>query len=216
MKSTYFVDITGFSRPGVASEPVRYTLEPADKSISKNDLQFEEYCRYVDSAMSKNGYLKADSTDDANVAVYFYYGIGNPKEHQYSFSLPTLAQTGVSLPVREDTLTHTAVEEAGTAAPRHEITRYQQLQENNATYYRYLALSAIDLQKYKDDGQIVELWRMEASSAGSSSDLRVVVPILVAASAKYIGKDTGRAISIVVKDDDPEVTEIRSHNLIEY
>jgi hypothetical protein len=219
MKSTYYVDVTGFSKSDFGSEPVRYALAPADKHIGGNDLQFEEYCRYVDSALIKNGYLKAESFDDATVAIFFYYGIGNPEEHQYSYSLPLSEQTGVSSPSIEDT--HNCSDDCGnskgTAAhtAEYEIARYQQLQENNATYYRYLSLSAIDLQKYREDQQVIELWRMEVSSTGSSSDLRVVVPVMVAASAKYIGKNTGKAISISVKDDDPAVIEMRSHNLVE-
>ena len=219
MKSTYYVDLTGFSRSDLTSGPVRYTLAPADKNVSRNDLQFEEFCKYVDSAMIKNGYLKAESIDDATVVIFFYYGIGNPKEHQYSYSSSMFEQTAVSSSSTEDATNSS--EDSGTSqgtathTPQHGITRYQQMQENNINYYRYLSLSAIDLQKYKEDQQITELWRLEVSSTGSSSDLRIVVPVMVAASEKYIGKSTGKAISISVKDDDPAVIEMRSQNLVE-
>jgi len=219
IKSTYYVDVNGFSRSNVTSQTVRYMLAPADKNISRNDLQFEEYCRYVDSAMIKNGYVKADSLEDATIVVFFYYGIGNPEEHQYSYFLPMGEQTGVSPSRTEDAIT--GVDDNGTSqetaahVPQYGITRYQQRQESNAAYYRYLSLSAIDLQKFRDDQHISELWRMEVSSTGSSSDLRVVVPVMVAASAKYIGKNTGTAISISLNDDDPAVIEMRSHNIVE-
>ena len=217
IKPIYDVEVSGFSRSDLPGEAVRYALEPADKSISRNDLQFEEYCRYVDSVLTKNGYVKVESIDDATIVVFFSYGIGNPQEHQYSYSLPMSGQTGISSSSTEGTTdSHGNWDtDEGTAVypPPHRLRGYQQVHEKDGTYHRYFLLSAIDFQKYKEDQQINELWRIEASSTGYSSDLRVVIPVMVAASAQYMGKNTGKAISISLKDDDPAVMEMRSQNL---
>jgi hypothetical protein len=53
---------------------------------------------------------------------------------------------------------------------------------------------------------------MEVFSIGSSLDLRSVFPIMIAASESYFGRNTGKAIIRTMKDEDPEVVDMRSMN----
>jgi hypothetical protein len=78
------------------------------------------------------------------------------------------------------------------------------------TYFRFVSLSAVDITKWNANQQVIELWRMEIFSTGSSFDLRSVFPVMIAASKEYLGKNTGKAITLTLRDEDPEVVDIRA------
>lgn len=202
-RTGYEVQISGFGRPDSNNAPDKYLLLPAEKDISLNDLQFVEYARYVDYALAHRGYLKANSISDATEIVFVYYGIGNPQEHQYTFSLPASAEIDAS-----SATTSNSFGIYGKWGSYGATTTYA----TSGTYFRYASLSAVDLAKWNENQQLVEVWRMEISSIGSSFDLRSVFPVMIAASENYLGRNTGKAIIRTMKDEDPEVVEMRSAN----
>ena len=202
-QTAYEVQISGFERRDYDNAPHKYLLLPAEKDVSQNDLQFVEYAKYVDFALAKRDCLRVDSIPDATEVIFLYYGIGNPQEHQYTFSLPASGETDDSSSPGVDTLgiygKWGSYGGTKTSAP-------------GAGYFRYASLSAVDLTKWSESQEVVEVWRMEISSIGSSSDLRDVFPVMIAACEGYLGRSTGKAIIRTMKDEDPEVVEMRSAN----
>ena len=155
----YHVDVSGYARGDFST--LRYWLLPAEKDVHPNDLEFEEYARYVEYALGKQGYQKANSADDAGVVIYLTYGIGNPEKNEYTITLPVYGQTGVSSSTTTGTInsygnwgTYTGTT---TYTPSYGVTGYQNVQGSYVTYFRYLSLSAVDLQEYRNSGDIVEL-----------------------------------------------------------
>jgi len=216
------VQLSGRSSPSTTAQ--KYLILPAEKGISLDDLEFSEYAKYVDYALSKAGFQKASSPDDATVVVFLSYGIGNPEEHQYSIRLPVYGQTGVSSSTTTGTVntngnggTDTPQPQfvgpapgTTTYTPSYGITGYQNVSGTYVTYFRYIALSAVDLVQYRENQQVVEVWRMEISSTGYSNDLRRVFPVMIAASENYLGTNTGQALSRTLTEDDPNVVEIKA------
>ncbi|HOG18467.1 MAG TPA: hypothetical protein PLB96_14090 [Syntrophales bacterium] len=91
----YRVKIDSISGLSTATKKT-YILLPGVKDVEPNDLQFKEYSSYVERALSSAGYVRAENPQNANIAVFLSYGIGDPKDHQYSYSLPVWGQTGVA------------------------------------------------------------------------------------------------------------------------
>lgn len=73
-----------------------FILLPGNKDTSLSDLQFKEYASYIIRALVSQGYSPAEDFETAGLAIFLSYGIGDPQEHQYSYSLPVFGQTGVS------------------------------------------------------------------------------------------------------------------------
>jgi len=73
-----------------------YVLLPGNEGVTWEDLQFQEYSRYVQRALEARGFQPAQEAEDADVAIVLSYGIGDPQTRQYTYSLPVWGQTGVS------------------------------------------------------------------------------------------------------------------------
>ncbi len=198
---------------GGASAKTSYILLPGEKDAKADDLQFKEYAAYVNRALVKHGFTPANSFQDANVAIFLMYGIGDPKEHQYTYSIPTWGQTGVSSSYTTGTLNtyggYGSYSGTTTYTPTYGITGSTTHSGTYTTYFRFLVLDAIDLEEYRISEKEVQLWKTTVTSSGSSGDLRRVFPILVAASQEYIGKNTGQKVEINLYETDERVTEIK-------
>jgi hypothetical protein len=208
------VQVSGYAREGYPAAAQKYVILPAEKGITADDLEFSEYARYVDYVLSKAGFQKASSPDVATLVVFLSYGIGNPEEHQYSVTLPVYGQTGVSSSTTTATVntngnwgTYTGTT---TYTPSYGITGYRSVSGTYITYFRYIALSAVDLVQYRENQKIVEVWKTKMASVGYVGDLRRIFPAIIAASEQYIGRDTGMAVNTSIFETDPEVDNVRS------
>lgn len=200
----------------ISSEHVNkttYILLPGNKETKIDDLQFKEYATYVNRALIKQGFIAADSIENANIAIFLIYGIGQPQEHEYSYSTPTFGQTGVSSSTTTGTLSsygrYGSYSGTTTYTPKYGVTGSSTHIGTYTTYTRFMVLDAIDLVEYKETKKELQLWRTTVTSVGSSGDLRIVFPILVAASNQYIAKNTGQIIEVNLDEEDGRVIEIK-------
>ena len=138
---------------------------------------------------------------------------GDPQEHQYSYSIPTWGQTGVSSSYTTGTISsyggYGSYSGTTTYTPAYGITGSTTHIGSYTTYFRFIVLDAVDLDEYKKSKKEVQLWKTYVTSSGSSSDLRRVFPILVAASQQYFGKNTGQKVEVNLDEEDERVTEIK-------
>jgi hypothetical protein len=74
----------------------KYTLLPGKEGVSSGDLQFQEFATYAHRALEQKGFIEVTNLDNADIAIFLYYSISKPSEHQYSYSTPIYGQTGVS------------------------------------------------------------------------------------------------------------------------
>lgn len=190
-----------------------YILLPGNKDTKAEDLQFKEYAAYVSRALIKQGFVPAESFEKANVAIFLVYGIGDPREHQYSYSIPTWGQTGVSSSYTTGTVSsyggYGSYSGTTTYTPTYGVTGSTTHTGSYTTYFRFMVLDAVDLDEYKKSKKEVQLWKTTVTSGGSSGDLRRVFPILVAASQQYVGKNTGQKVEVNLYEEDERVIEIK-------
>ncbi len=187
---------------------------PADPNAMAEQLQHKEYSKYIKRALEKKGYRVTDKIEEAKVVVFLRYGISEPHEGLYSYSTPVWGQTGASSSYTTGTI-HSygggVASYSGTTThmPEYGITGYQTNIGTQITYTRFIQLSAYDLEEHRNTNEEVQLWGTTAVSTGSSGDLRLVFPVMVAALAEYIGEDTGKQIKIVLCENDKSVQEIK-------
>jgi len=186
-----------------------YVLLPGNKDTNADDLQFEEYAIYLNRALNMEGFVAAHSVEKADIIVFAAYGIGAPQEHQYSYSLPVWGKTGIS-----SSNTNGSMDAFGnfhattTHTPTYGITGSSTYTDSYATYFRFMVLEAFDLGEYRKSKKEIQLWKITATSSGTSSDLRLVFPMLVAASKPYIGRNSGAQIEVILREDDERIGEI--------
>jgi len=198
---------------GNAKDNKIYILLPSNKDTKADDLQFKEYASYVNHVLQTKGFIPAKTFQKADVAIFLGYGIGDPEEHQYTYSLPSWGKTGVSSSYTTGTVSsygsYGTYSGTTTYMPTYGVTGSTTHSGSYTTYFRFMLLDAVDLNEYRKSKREVQLWKTIVTSLGSSCDLRRVFPILVAASKDYIATNTGKKINVKLQEDDAQVMAIK-------
>lgn len=211
-KLPFSVYVDSISAEGAGAKK-SYILLPGNKDASAEELQFKEYAAYVQRALVEKGFVPEDRFEKADIAIFLTYGIGDPKEHLYSYSLPVWGQTGVS-----SSQTFGSVNTYGnsgtysgttTYTPTFGITGYTSHVGSTTTYFRFILLDAYDLDSYRKQNKMSQSWKTTITSTGTTGDLRRIFPIMVAGSKMYLGTNTGQKIQVYIYDDDMAVLEIK-------
>lgn len=191
-----------------------YILLPAMEGVTKEDLQFREYANYIHRALEEKGF-KQDSDETANLVIFVVYGIGKPTTRNYSFSLPIYGQTGGGISYFNANISgsggYSSARGSIYSPPQYGIVGSQAYSGSYLTHSRYLILDAYNAEKLrKSEGKdVVQMWKTTITSTGSSSDLRRVLPVMVAAGYGYIGTDTKQRININLNEQDKRVQFVK-------
>lgn len=210
----YFVGVSSISSEKEIISGKKYIILPGIKDTTKEDLQFQEYERYVATALTKKGCIITENINEADIAIFLGYGIGDPQEHVFSYSVPVWGQTGVS-----SSNTFGSVQSYGNSATYSGTTTYTPSYGvvgatsgvgTFVTYTRFIRLDAYDLAVYRESKKEKNVWRTDIVSTGSSGDLRRVFPVMIAAAAPYVGEDTKKMKEIELGENDKRILEITS------
>jgi len=186
-----------------------YIFMPTDKDVKSGDLRFMEYTSYIEKALAWKGYIKASNTDEANIIIYVTYGVGEPKEHSYSYSVPLYGLIAPPKPIGPPPGSPPA--SPGTPPGNHPFGSYNPVYgivgsttkyDSYTTYFRYCKIEAFDLKLLREGGVEKQLWSTIITSTGRSDDLRQAMPYMIAGARDYIATDTGRKVEIIVPEDD--------------
>ena len=204
------VGVSGFSNSAYTGGKA-YWLLPGNRGVTANDLEFQEYAAQLRLALNRVGFKAATNFDLADVGIFVTYGVGDPIENQYSYSLPVYGQTGGGT-YNFSANTYSGYGSATTHGtiqqqPQYGVIGLQQVSGSTISYLRYLNLDAIDLRSYRGNNETVSAWRTDILSRGSRSDFRVVFPILVIAATPYFGKNTHKQITVDVQLHDKRLRE---------
>jgi hypothetical protein len=201
----FSASVDGLTSPS-ADIKKKYILAPGLKDVNSGDLQYKEFAEYVDRVLSELGFTKAENVDDADSIIYLSYGISDPQKNRFSYVLPVWGQTGFSgsLTSGKYSFFGNTVSYSGTTTytPQYGIAGYMPVTESYNTYQRYMMLDAYDLDAFRKDKQLNQIWKTVISSEGVMNDLRMVVPVLIGASRPYIGKNTIVKRAIEISDNE--------------
>ncbi len=196
-----------------ASTKKRYVLLPGGNGVEAGDLQFQEFAGYIEKILTEKGFVKASAFDDAEIAIFLTYALGDPQTYQYSYSVPTLGQIGVAsidtygiVSSYKGTATYARTT---TYAPTYGITGSSIQIGTTTSFTRFLFLDAYDVAIYLKDKKMSQVWKTNVVSTGSTGDLRRVIPYMVTAMKPYLGTNTGHKIEVAVPADDPSVQLLR-------
>lgn len=187
----YHIQVNGYTEaaaPVLAPGASLFVIEDAK---AQNPLLEKEVKAKIDRLLEKHHFFLA-AYDQAQYFVLFAYGMGTPSA--VAVAAPNWGWGvgfgtgwwgpgvgyGVSWPVY------------GPYYP-----------ETMPLYDRWLRLTVVEAQPYRDTGAARPVWVGEARSTGSSSDLREVLNFLLVAAFEQFGKNTGKAVRTHMKQKDP-------------
>lgn len=189
-----------------AQEKRKFLLLPGEEGVAEMDLQFLEYAGYVRRLLGETGFVPASSVDDADAIVFLSYGIGDPKEHVYSYSVPVWGQTGVSSSYTTGTVsTNGSYSGSTTYVPTYGVTGHSSHVGTYTTYTRFMRVAAFDAREYVKSQKLIQVWTTTVVSTGSSGDLRRVFPYMAAACRRLVSVSTPESVKISVPEGDPYV-----------
>jgi len=196
-----------------------YILTQAAKpefSTGNNDLYFQEFRRYFDYVLQKQGYLKADSRQDADIEIRFSYGVSDGKTGVQTFSWPIYeTYGGDSYTVTEkitDNNGNTSTIRRTVYMPPYVRQVGNSVEMSSYTLFnRYANLAAFPI-SHSETNTVTPLWNLNVYSVGESDDLRVVMPYLAAASFPFLGKNSSQQLSVTMREDNPLLMELRGLN----
>lgn len=183
----YDVKVESIALPDADLKNKTYVLASALKNVSANDIQFREFARYIENALSKNGY-KCVGSKDADLVIRLAYGVGKPKTEINTKASTTsggysyqVGWTWIHVPPTTRTVT-----------------------TKNTTYNSFMMLEAYDSKDKRS-----QLWRTEVTSKGWGHNLRKILPRMIAVATYIFGTDTmGGYKTARIYDNDPRVLDI--------
>lgn len=209
---SYVVSVNAFATAS-ATAYRRYFIVPSNEGVADTDLEFQEYASLLERALTQRGFQRVGSLRDAQVAILLSYGVGEPQVRTEVRNIPIFGQTGVSSSTSTSQVyaygNQARVNTQTTYTPTYGVTGYATRVRTRTEYDRYVLLSAVDLQRYLTTEEVVNIWRTAVTSAGASSDLRQVFPVMIAGAVDMLGANSGRVVTRRLTEKSPEVVLIR-------
>ncbi|MBI1335520.1 MAG: DUF4136 domain-containing protein [Phycisphaera sp.] len=175
--------------------PITYVIYPRDKSVHREDLEFVEFASVVERGLAKLGYERVSDPEQANSVIFISVGMSRPQVDTPGQTVPIYGYFGGSV-------------NAGSGARNTEFNQVNSSQ-TVTRFYHYLRIEALDLAPYRESGQYKPIWRTTATTTDPTDDMRKVLPYLVEACTRYIGKTTPSQVVVNLPDNDPGVEALR-------
>jgi Domain of unknown function (DUF4136) len=188
---TYQVQVNGYTEGAAPSLAPGASLFVLEDQKAQNPLLEKEIKAKVEVLLEKHGYVLVPY-DRADYYLSFTYGMGTPQAVSVTSPAWSIGwgfgsgycgpgvSTGIYWPGCGPLYT-----------------------ETQALYDRWLRLTVLEGKYYRDTGKSRTVWVGEARSTGTSSDLREVLNSLLIAAFEQFGQNTGKAVPIQIKQNDP-------------
>lgn len=174
--------INSFAAPDAKSKGKVYCIASAIQGVIEDDLEFQEIAGYLENSLIQDGLIRTKNRKEADLLIRLGYGIGSPKTTSETY----VSSTGYSYPVGWMWF---------TVAPQTQTV-------TNTSYMRNMIVEAYDL---KDPNRKSQLWKTTVQSEGSMSDLRVILPYMIAGSMVEIGTNTGQQKTVNISGHHPNI-----------
>lgn len=205
-----------FQRPEICRRTFLLALV-RQRWCDRGCLEFREYAAYLRRGLAQAGYSESATLDQADLAIFVSYGIGDAKEQAYSYSMPVYGQTGggtynFSGTTYSDYGGTATTYGTATQTPQYGVVGSEQFSGTTLTYLRYLSVDVFDMKALRNEKNKIPVWRMDVMSRGRSDDLRSAFPVLVAAATPHFGKNTKKQIVVDISGGDKQVQQIITEN----
>jgi len=204
--------VDAYAGPSVDPAAV-HQVAPVDRA-SWGDLQFQEFAGEMRNALTLSGFRVGVTTAETpDVVVLTEYGVGPPTTKSVTYNS---TQYGWVDEPRSATVT--PMGSSPRAGYRVETTPSQVYKPvgvqtntiNKTTYVRRFTAVAYDYKALKATNEHRQLWKVTVVSEGESSDLRAILPAMIATARPYFGKSTGKQVIVRTALNTPEVEAVRT------
>lgn len=212
--TTHVVKVDSLAKPK-AENAISYEIRNKNPMVTEDSLRYKEAASLVKTALSGKGMYEAPPNTKADVVVDLDYGIGPPQMRKETVSEPVYitvpgqirterVQVGTDSQGRPIYQTVTIQDPPST-----EFAGFREYIVTVTVYEKYLKLSARENKEAPEGRPQQEVWTVDVTSEGESRDIRKNLPVLVAASIDYIGKDSQGQKTIKIKDSSSDIAFVK-------
>jgi hypothetical protein len=212
--SSTVVKVDSLAKPN-AGEAISYEIKNKNPLVTDDSLRYKEAAGFVKTALSGKGMYEAPPGAKPDMVVDLDYGLGPPISRREMLSEPIY----MSVPgqVRTERV-QVGTDSRGQPIyqtvtiqdpPTTEFVGFREYEVTVTVYEKFLKLSARENKESTEGRPASEIWTVDVTSEGQSRDLRKNLPVLVAASIDYIGKDSQGQKTIRIKDGDQDVAFVK-------
>lgn len=209
------VQIDSITDPLAPIREKKYVLYSAVKEIPVDDLYFREYSGYFREVLKQQGYHEVQDRENADMAIYFDYGISGGKVIHYTYTRPVYATVGgETIDVTERHVDASGKTTSRTTRsvfipPRDYVVGMTTERETYTVYTAHAVLEAkaITPGEKTKDGRT--LWKTIITTTSRLDDLRRLMPLLAIASEPYLGTNTRGTQTVDLGENDPRVQEMK-------
>jgi hypothetical protein len=209
------VTVDSLAKPN-AEDAVSYRLENKNPLIDDDSLRYREAADYVRAVLSGKGMYEAPPNVIPDMVVGLDYGIGPPEAKLVRVLEPIF----VEVPGRVRTETRHIGTDPATGRPilalvtvvdpaTTEYAGEREYEVSKIVYEKYVRIAARENKEAVEGRPRSEIWTVDVTSEGESRDLRKNLPVLIAATIDYIGKDSQGQKKIQLKDTDTDVVFVK-------
>lgn len=212
--TTHQVKVDSLAKPN-AENSISYAIKNRNPLVADDSLRYKEAAGMVKTALSGKGMFEAPPNVKPDLVVDLDYGVGPPISRRETVSEPVYitlpgqvrterVQVGTDSQGRPIYQTITVQD-----PPTTEFAGFREYQIVVTVYEKYLKLSAKENVEATEGRPPQEVWTVDVTSEGESRDIRKNLPVLVAASIDYIGKDSQGQKTIRIKDTASDIAFVK-------
>jgi hypothetical protein len=180
--------VTRFHHMPPATNGETFAVEPLKDQAGS--LEWEQYANLVAQQLTDKGYVRVAQPAGAKYAVLFSYAIDRGKT--ITAAVPVFGQTGGGV------TTFYSGSSSGFAYTQPTYGEVGSELVTATVFGRALELDIFDVPQTLGSGAPVKIFEAKAGSAGSSGNLAVVMPAMIAAVFKDFPGKSGETISVSV------------------
>jgi len=188
-----------------------------DERIPKSDLKNRQLEGYLKKALTPRGYSFTDNIEEANISIFYEYGISNPRYYTAEKIVPVWGVTGIGASVtttqagRNIITGRPQIQSTTINTPMYGQVGERVVTETTAKFLCWANISAYDADYYRKTGEDKMLWLTEITSETENDNLREIFPYMMAAAKENIGQSRSERIhyNIPSSPDHPSVIDIK-------
>jgi hypothetical protein len=171
-------------------------------NIPKNDLKNMELEGYIKKALVPKGYTFTDNNEDANIVIFYEYGITDPRYYTSEKIVPIWGVTGISSSVTTTIRQRTPItnrpytQQYTYNTPSYGKVGERVVTETKIKYLCWANITAYDADYYRKTGEDKMIWLTEIQSENENDNLRFVFPFMITAAREYIGQSRSNRIEV--------------------
>lgn len=177
-----------------------YAVESGMPGVPTTDLYFREFISHFRQGLASKGYRPVEAGKAPELTMSFSYGLGDASTERHTYSTPVYDLVGgQSLNVDEvvvnpDGSTSRVVRRVYVPSTVQRVGSELHV----STHTTYTAFATLEARK---NGAAV--WRTSVRMRTDVADLRPLMRVMAVAAEPYLGTNTGRAIEVKLRSDDP-------------